>query len=513
MTLCINPQCSQPNNPNSNLFCASCDSELLLDGQYRVLQRLGGGGFGETYEVIDDQNVHKVLKILTLNKPEALRLFKKEYEVLSKLNHPGIPKVDPDGYFTFTPKNAQQPLHCLIMEKIEGQDLAQYLTQTGKPISQKLAFKWLKQLAEILDKVHTENFFHRDIKPPNIMLRPTGQLVLIDFGTVKEITATFVAQQEQGRPGTIAYTPGYAPPEQEKGFTVSNSDFFALGRTFVHLLTNKYPLAFYNPHSDELIWRGAVSSEINPLLLNFVDELMGRLSKERPYDTRVLLNKLRVLEQRLYPSPVPPQPIQPTIPVNPVQQNQQKSVKKPKSWTKKIIITGFVLCIIDISILILYNYYFDYYKEPLMISLNKSVVSIPDPNMFPMIDDSKLDNPKAQKVIQKWLDAKKVAFGKDYQGEELDKILVDPLLSKQKNRVAFNQKSGTYYEYEYQIEVTSVKEDETDPLKVIVTANLKEIAQSYKGGSKAGTNTDDLIVQYDLFRKDDQWFIQNITVK
>ncbi len=156
----------------------------------------------------------------------------------------------------------------------------------------------------------------------------------------------------------------------------------------------------------------------------------------------------------------------------------------------------------------------NYYKEPLMITLNQQVVPIPDPKAPPVEeDDSKLDNPKAQKVIQKWLDAKKVAFGKDYQGEELDKILVDPLLSKQKNRVASNQKSGTYYEYEHQIEVTSVKEDETDPLKVIVTANVKEIAQSYKGGSKAGTNTDDLIVQYDLFRKDDQWFIQNITVK
>lgn len=155
-----------------------------------------------------------------------------------------------------------------------------------------------------------------------------------------------------------------------------------------------------------------------------------------------------------------------------------------------------------------------YYKQPLMITLNQQVVPIPDPKAPPVEeDDSKLDNAKAQKVIQKWLDAKKVAFGKDYQVKELDKILVDPLLSKQKNRVESNKTSGTYYEYEHQIEVTSVKEDETDPLKVIVTANVKEVAQSYKGGNKTESITDDLTVQYDLFRKDDQWFIQNLKVK
>ncbi|NES82535.1 MAG: serine/threonine protein kinase, partial [Moorea sp. SIO2B7] len=81
MSLCINPNCQHPNNPDSNLFCVSCGSELLLDGQYRVLKQLGGGGFGVTYESIDDQGVNKVLKVLTLDNPEALRLFKKEYEV------------------------------------------------------------------------------------------------------------------------------------------------------------------------------------------------------------------------------------------------------------------------------------------------------------------------------------------------------------------------------------------------------------------------------------------------
>lgn len=154
-----------------------------------------------------------------------------------------------------------------------------------------------------------------------------------------------------------------------------------------------------------------------------------------------------------------------------------------------------------------------YYKEPLMVTLNQSVIPIPDPNAPPVEDDSKLDNAKAQKVIEKWLEAKKLAFGKDYQVEKLEEILIEPLLTKQKNRVASNQQSNTYYEYEHQIEITSIKEDEQDPLKVIVTAKISEISQIYESGNQKGTSTDQLEVQYDLMRQDNQWFIQDIVVK
>lgn len=105
------------------------------------------------------------------------------------------------------------------MEKIEGEDLETYLEKRGQPIPQKLALKWLIEVAEILHQVHGQGFLHRDIKPPNIMLRSTGQLVLIDFGTVKEATATVMSSQAK-KQGTGVYTPGYAPPEQQQGFTV-----------------------------------------------------------------------------------------------------------------------------------------------------------------------------------------------------------------------------------------------------------------------------------------------------
>lgn len=296
MSYCINPECPHPQNSDKDLFCQYCGSELLLEGTYRVLRKLGGGGFGLTYEVVDETGIEKVLKVLYLNDKKAVCLFQQEAKVLKQLNYKGIPKVDENGYFTCSIKADREPLHCLVMEKIEGSDLQAWLEKRGKPINQKLAIKWLIDLTTILNKVHKKRFFHRDIKPANIMLRPNGELVLIDFGIVKEITATFMASQNTLKPGTIAYSRGYSPREQENGHTVPQSDFFALGRTFVFLLTGKYPLTFYDPNIDKLNWR-STSSHISPMLADFIDDLMANLPTERPANCSIALGRLSEIEK------------------------------------------------------------------------------------------------------------------------------------------------------------------------------------------------------------------------
>ncbi|NEO25938.1 MAG: serine/threonine protein kinase, partial [Kamptonema sp. SIO4C4] len=88
MSYCINPNCSNPTNPDNTLFCQACGSELLVEGQFRVVQPLGTGGFATTYEV-EEEGVAKVLKVLTLNNEKAIALFQQEAEVLLQLNHPG----------------------------------------------------------------------------------------------------------------------------------------------------------------------------------------------------------------------------------------------------------------------------------------------------------------------------------------------------------------------------------------------------------------------------------------
>jgi serine/threonine protein kinase len=151
------------------------------------------------------------MKILKDNSPQVVKLFEREASALQWLNQLGTPKVEIDGYFIFSPSNNTQQFHCLVMEKIEGHNLEQWLEQHG-PISESLALNWLRQLIEILDQVHQKYLFHRDIKPSNIMVRPNGQLALIDFGSVREITDTYLAKVRAGLDITQIISAGYTPP-------------------------------------------------------------------------------------------------------------------------------------------------------------------------------------------------------------------------------------------------------------------------------------------------------------
>lgn len=294
MSICINPICSKINNSDDQLFCQNCSSELLLEGRYRVTRQLGTGGFGKTYEVSDRQGPAKVLKVLSDNHPKYVQLFQQEAQILTQLDHRGIPQVEADAYFSFLPRDSRHSLHCLVMEKINGLDLQQYLRKRGSPIDQRLAIQWLKQLADILTAVHGCNFFHRDIKPSNIMLRANGPLVLIDFGAAREITGSFVVKQAAGEI-TGVMSAGYTPPEQLNGQALPQSDFFALGRTFVYLLTGSDPSSFYDPYTDELHWRNAVSG-ISPQFANFLDRLMARFPNQRPQTAEVVLQQLEEIK-------------------------------------------------------------------------------------------------------------------------------------------------------------------------------------------------------------------------
>lgn len=307
MSLCINPTCPQPNHPDNdeNRFCQSCGSQLELLGRYRVMRLLSDKtGFGKVYEAYeqDAPKIVKVLKEELSSDAKAVELFQKEAAVLGQLDHPGIP--DEDNYFHYQTRMGLV-LHCIAMEKIEGPNLEGWLKQQqNRPISQDQAIAWLKQLAEILHLVHGKQYLHRDIKPSNIMIRADGQLVLIDFGTAREVTRTYLAKVSSGAGGiTAIMSSGYTAPEQMNGLAVPQSDFFALGRTFVFLLTGHYPLDMYDAYHNALHWRNH-ATHISPLLLNFIDWLMAREVSQRPANAQEILRRLAEIEQQLCGSTV-----------------------------------------------------------------------------------------------------------------------------------------------------------------------------------------------------------------
>jgi serine/threonine protein kinase len=301
MTICINPTCPKPDDIDNerNRFCEGCGTDLLLQGRYRVIRLLSDKtGFGKIYEA-QEGNTPKILKVLKEdlnNDNKAVELFEQEAVVLGQLNHPAIPKVD--AYFQF-PTRTGQNLHCIVMEKIAGSNLEEWLALRGnQPLTEQQATIWLKQLAEILMLVHGKNYLHRDIKPSNIMLRPNGQLVLIDFGTAREVTKTYLAKRNAGYGITAIISSGYSAPEQINGNACVQSDFFALGRTFVFLLTEKHPNTMYDSQNDVLQWHNFTSG-VSPKFLNLIDWLMARKPDNRPANAREILRHLEETESQL----------------------------------------------------------------------------------------------------------------------------------------------------------------------------------------------------------------------
>lgn len=284
MAYCLNPQCNQRNNPDQATVCQACQTPLQLNQRYQITARLCDRPFAytELFDITDRQNptLPLVLKTLIRGSDKIQDLFYREQKILMTVAHPGIPR----GYDGFSVKLAnEQKIHCLVMEKIPGENLEQAI-QHGA-ISQEQAIAWLKQLLEILDylhNLHPEQIFHRDIKPSNIIRRPDGSLVLIDFGSIRQVTETVI----NGHTSTIVYSYGYTAPEQVAGKPVPQSDFYALGRTLMYALMGK--------HLEADGFLPAVP--ISPALHRLLQDMTAEPVAARPATTQKLLQRVQRIE-------------------------------------------------------------------------------------------------------------------------------------------------------------------------------------------------------------------------
>jgi serine/threonine protein kinase len=292
-------------------LCHYCGTPLLINGQFRLLEPLRPlitDSSTEVFEVVDvhgtwtdSPGTHKVLKILNSTDSKLIELMQREADILQVLSVPGIPRVDVDGYFTFQLLDDLPELHCLILEKIPGDNLADWIEVNGR-ISQPLAMDWLQQLVEILDKLHSFGFFHRDIKPSNIIVRPDSKLALIDFGAVREVTSTYMAKLSRGftstsvasglYDATVIRTACFTPLEQLNGKAVPQSDFYALGRTFIYLVTGISLVNIpTNSNTGQLLWRNK-APQIDKPFADLLDEMMAPFPGQRPRNTQLILQYL-----------------------------------------------------------------------------------------------------------------------------------------------------------------------------------------------------------------------------
>ncbi len=239
--------------------------------KYEIVAEIGSGGFGTVYRARDtDLDRHVALKVLhpsLLDNPAFVERFRREAKAAANLEHPHIVTVYEVGEV--------EGRHFIAMRLLEGQSLRQLLTEQQGPLPPEEALPILENVAAALDHAHERGVIHRDVKPSNIIVTPTGA-VLTDFGIVRvlgdetRMTAT----------GQAMGTPEYMAPEQILGQEVSpQTDVYALGVIAYQMLAGQTPFTGKTPFAvQEGHVRGAVPAArtVNPGLPEAVDGVLER---------------------------------------------------------------------------------------------------------------------------------------------------------------------------------------------------------------------------------------------
>jgi hypothetical protein len=206
--------------------------------RYQVIRELGAGSFARTLLCDDHRDgIRVALKRLTLRDVrgdwKAVELFEREARVLASLRHHGVPQV----FDFFEADDGGERALYLVQEFIDGHSLKQRIDE-GPLLGEIELVQVALGVLDVLEYLHsrTPPVYHRDVKPSNIVVRPTGVPVLVDFGGV---CFGWRPQAEGG--STIVGTYGYMPPEQLVGQVNPTSDLYALGATLLHVITGRAP--------------------------------------------------------------------------------------------------------------------------------------------------------------------------------------------------------------------------------------------------------------------------------
>jgi len=210
-------------------------------GNYRILEKIGAGGQGTVYKATDTKLgravVVKVLPPELTVKEANLKRFEREARLASALDHPNI--------CTIFDLNDIEGIHFIAMQYVEGKNVRELVS--GRPLDLRSALSITIQVADALAAAHSRGIIHRDVKAGNVMVTPSGQVKILDFGLAK------LLEGEGTHPGGIHHTDltevgipygtaTYAAPEQARGERVdARADIFSTGVLLYEMLTGTWP--------------------------------------------------------------------------------------------------------------------------------------------------------------------------------------------------------------------------------------------------------------------------------
>jgi eukaryotic-like serine/threonine-protein kinase len=231
-----------PVDPNSDEGNSAPRQQLLpgvtLVNRYNIQEVIGIGGMGSVYRA-RDLHFPNVVKLVAVKEminmaPDPLvrqtivQNFEREANILATLHHPAIPRIY--DYFTHNDHS------YLVLEFVHGKDLETVIQDTSGFLPEDQIISWAIQLCDVLAYLHghkPDPIVFRDMKPSNVMINHSGDVVLVDFGIAK----TF----QSGQKGTMIGTEGYSPPEQYRGEATPLADIYSLGAALHHAATRRDP--------------------------------------------------------------------------------------------------------------------------------------------------------------------------------------------------------------------------------------------------------------------------------
>ncbi|HWJ41652.1 MAG TPA: serine/threonine-protein kinase [Candidatus Limnocylindrales bacterium] len=237
----------------------------VVGGRYRVMKPLGGGGMKLVYLAEDLRLAARPCALAemvdTFTSPEtqkqAVAAFQREADMLAQLSNEHIPRV----FDRFSDQNH----HYLVMEYIEGITLEQKINENSGKLPESEVIDVALQVLDTLEYLHNLEppVIYRDLKPSNVMLTPSEQVKLIDFGIARLFQPLSNA--------TMIGTQGYAPPEQYRGKVEFRSDLYALGATMHHALSGRDP-ALEPPFSFPAL--RSLCPDVTPALCDLIDQAL-----------------------------------------------------------------------------------------------------------------------------------------------------------------------------------------------------------------------------------------------